>query len=203
MSRALSTPARLGATVVAGVAIASLGAQGIVSYGLNGSVGATLWALASYFTVLTNLLVALTFVAISARWVAAPAPWLAGVTLWIVAVGVVYHLILAQLWAPVGLAWWADQGLHSAVPTLTLLWWLVFAPNAGLKPHHAMAWLGWPLLYTAYALVRGAWSGAYPYPFLDVTALGYGGVSMNGAGLALGFFLGGLALVGSAKALTR
>jgi hypothetical protein len=137
------------------------------------------------------------------RGAAPSSAWLAGLTLWIIIVAIVYHLLLARLWAPAGLAWWADQGLHSAVPVLVTLWWLQFAPKPGLRVGHAALWLAWPLLYTAYALVRGTLTGRYPYPFLDVTTIGYDGVALNGIGLTVAFFLGGLAMVGSAKALTR
>ncbi|GKY86969.1 Pr6Pr family membrane protein [Sinisalibacter aestuarii] len=203
MTRALATPARLAAGLVALTGLAALAAQCAVSHALTGGIGATLWLLAGYFTVLTNVLATLSFFVIAWRGASLGPSWLAGLALWIAIVGVVYHLLLARLWAPEGLAWWADQGLHSAMPLLTLLWWLAFAPKAGLGLRDALLWLIWPLGYTAYALIRGAITGQYPYPFLDVTTLGYGGVALNGAGLALAFFLAGLAVLGLARALTR
>ncbi|WP_085526509.1 Pr6Pr family membrane protein [Maritimibacter sp. HL-12] len=203
MTRVLTPPARYSAGLVALAGLAALATQAVVSFGLTGSLGGAIWALTGYFTVLTNLLVAVTFIAIAVRGAAPSSAWLAGLTLWIIIVAIVYHLLLARLWAPAGLAWWADQGLHSAVPVLVTLWWLQFAPKPGLRVGHAALWLAWPLLYTAYALVRGTLTGRYPYPFLDVTTIGYDGVALNGIGLTVAFFLGGLAMVGSAKALTR
>lgn len=203
MRSALALFARASAALVAVTGLAALTAQFGVSFGLTGSVGGTFWVLAGYFTVLTNVLVTLTFAAIATRGVAAPASWQAGLTLWILIVGVVYHLLLARLWAPEGLAWWADQGLHSAVPGLAALWWLGFAPKRGLTRRDAALWLVWPGLYLVYALVRGWFTGLYPYPFIDVAALGYGGVAVNGAALLVAFFLGGWALVALAKALSR
>jgi hypothetical protein len=203
MAYVRSTLARVSAAFVALIGAAAITAQTLVSFGLTGSFGGALWAVVGYFTVLTNLIVTATFIAISARRAAPSTIWLAAITLWIAIVGVIYHLLLAQLWAPKGLAWWADQGLHSAVPVLTVLWWLLFAPKPGLRASHAALWLTWPLIYVAYALLRGVWTGRYPYPFLDVAALGYGGVALNGMVLTLGFFLGGLATVGIARALTR
>jgi hypothetical protein len=59
------TPAgRLLAILIAVVAIAALGAQGVVSQHLlpNAGTAAVIWVMAAYFTVLTNALVAATFV---------------------------------------------------------------------------------------------------------------------------------------------
>ena len=39
-----------------------------------------------------------------------------------------------------------------------------------------MGWLAYPGVYLVYVLARGAVSGEYPYPFMDVKVLGYGGV---------------------------
>ena len=190
----MTLPARLSAVVIFGVALAALRLQFDVSFALMGarSVAETLWRLAGYFTVLTNLGVALMMVGAATR--APPGPRLAGaLTLAIVMVGVVYHLVLAQLWQPQGLAFWADQGLHTAVPVLTLLWWAVFAPKAGRQalPY----WLIWPALYTGYALIRGAMTGFWPYPFLDADALGWGRITLNVMGLVAAFALGGLAMI--------
>lgn len=203
MTPALEPSARLTATIVALAGAASLTLQCLVTYGLTQNALATVWLLAGFFTVLTNLLVTLTFAAIAWNKRHFGAHWHAGLTLWILIVGVVYHLMLAQLWAPTGLAWWADQGLHTVVPGLALLWFIAFAPKAGLGPRAAALWLAWPLLYLAYALIRGAFTGFYPYPFVDVATLGYGQVALNSAGFLVAFFLGGLVMVLTARALTR
>ena len=47
------------------------------------------------------------------------------------------------------------------------------------------------------ALVRGALIGRYPYPFIDVGALGHRRVLVNSVGLLLGFVLIALILVGA------
>jgi hypothetical protein len=188
---------RVFAALIAITALASLFAQYLVSDTLMGAPGwgAVLWRMAGYFTVLTNALVAVTFVLLLLRPTNVTAAWGAGLTLWISAVGAVYHVLLAGLWQPVGLAWWADQGLHSAVPVLVLIWWLSLADKAALRFHHALLWLLWPASYCAYALIRGGVSGFYPYPFVDVATLGTGQVAINIAALTLAFAAGGLALV--------
>ncbi|GHD98593.1 hypothetical protein U879_12390 [Defluviimonas sp. 20V17] len=189
--------------VIAVLALAALVAQFLVSSDLMGSPGsgAVLWRMAGYFTILTNLLVLITFALAAVDDRRIGAGWSGGLTLWILVVGAVYHAVLAALWQPKGLAWWADQGLHTAVPVLVLLWWLWLADKRGLRPRHATLWLIWPLVYCAYALTRGAFSGFYPYPFLDVARLGPAMVALNVAGLIVAFALGGLALVALARRL--
>ena len=113
---------RLSALVVFVIAVLSLRLQFDASHAAlrSASVAATLWAMAGYFTVLTNLLVASVTGLVAMRW-PVPAGVAFAVTLAIMMVGVIYHLLLAGLTNPVGLGWWADQGLHSAVPVLMLV----------------------------------------------------------------------------------
>lgn len=47
----------------------------------------------------------------------------------------------------------------------------------------------YPGCYFVYALIRGHLLGTYPYPFIDVTALGYGAVLLNALGLLVAFVL--------------
>jgi hypothetical protein len=159
----------------------------------EGDLGATLWHLAGFFTVLTNLLVAVHFMAIAAGW-RVPGARVAGLVLWIGLVGIVYHLLLAHLWSPEGLAWWADQGLHTLVPVLVALWWLAFVPFWSPKWRVLLSWQVWPLAYVVYALLRGALTGFWPYPFLDPGLNGAWGVAANIMGLQLSFVLSGAAL---------
>ncbi len=75
------------------------------------------------------------------------------------------------------------------------LWWLLFAPRAKLRWSAALWWCTYPLAYLAYALVRGATDGKYPYHFIDVAELGWLQTALNAGGIAVGFIIGGLALV--------
>lgn len=199
----LSPAARLTAALLATVAVVAIVVQSTLIPDGPGTIGGTIWVMAGYFTILTNLMVALSAGAMAARGRALSPGWLGGLTLWIAIVGVVYHTMLADLWNPEGLAWWADQGLHSAVPALTFLWWAGFAPKTGLGWRHAALWLSWPLIYVAYALIRAGFTGAYPYPFIDLNVLSLAAFAANVAGLSLGFFLGGMALVGLARLIRR
>ena len=192
---------RISAAIVCLVAAFSLYMQWVVSAGLM--IGSTplavVWRMASYFTVLTNFAVVL--IMASAAYFGKIRSRRAGfITVVMAVVSLGYHTLLAGIWQPAGLAWWADQGLHTAVPVLTTLWWGVYAPKAGLKWPHAFSWLIWPIIYADYALVRGLASGFYPYPFVDVATLGISQVVLNiaalaGVVLAIGFLLIGIARI--------
>ena len=193
---------RIGAAIVALVALVSLAAQWVVSAGLMTEAGpaAVLWRMLGYFTVLGNLatLVLLARAAITARISAQAAT---AITVVMVVVGLGYHILLARLWAHQGLAWWADQGLHTAVPVLVVLWWAAFAPKAGLDGRDAVVWLIWPIGYAAYALLRGLVSGFYPYPFMDAPLLGIYQTLVNIAALGLCFAAVALLLIGVARVM--
>jgi hypothetical protein len=133
----------------------------------------------SYFTNLTNILVVL---ALGSAWLA-PSSRLgrffgrpsvrAAVALYITVVSVVYYLFLRQIWQPEGLRWLADVLLHYVTPVLFVLDWLLFVPKGRLRWSDLPWWMIYPFAYAAYTLVRGAAFGWYPYPFIDVTQLGY------------------------------
>ncbi|MEC7764704.1 MAG: Pr6Pr family membrane protein [Pseudomonadota bacterium] len=197
----MTAPARLSAFVIAIAAAVALWLQVIVSHDLTGSAGATLWVILGYFTILTNLIVFATFARMALTGRMLSPGWLAGVTLWIAIVGVVYHALLASIWEPQGLALRADQGLHTVTPILTLAFWLVFAPKDGLGVMDAVRWLGWPLIYVIYALIRGIFTQTYPYPFIDLNVLTPGQVAVNAVGLTVAFFIGGLVFVGLGRVL--
>ena len=193
---------RIGAAIIAIMAAISLVAQWRVSTALmvGAEPMAVAWRMLGYFTVLCNLaaLIIMLRVVISRKIRARRA---GVITVLMVGTGLGYHVLLAGLWAHQGLAWWADQGLHTAVPVLTVLWWVAFAPKAGLKWYDSIRWLIWPVLYVDYALVRGLSSGFYPYPFLDISVLGIAQIALNVMVLAIAFVALGMLLVAAAKVI--
>ncbi len=182
---------RLLALVLGALALAALRTQFDVMPPAD--LGAKLWRLAGFFTILTNVLVAGHMLAIAQGW-RISASRAAGLVVSIVMVGLVYHAVLARLWSPQGPAWWADQGLHTAVPLATALWWLAFAPK-DVVWRDLPVWLIWPLAYCVYAVTRGLATGFWPYPFLDIDTLGPGLVAVNIAALVLAFAALGAGLV--------
>ncbi len=113
----------------------------------------------------------------------------ATVAVCITMVGLVYATVLAKIWAPEGLFWLCDILLHYAAPVIFVLWWMISGRSGTLRFTDAIKFLPAPILYLTYALVRGEITGTYPYPFLDVSALGSASVAVNCLGVALLFFL--------------
>jgi hypothetical protein len=156
----------------------------------------------SFFTILTNFLVALVFTATVfssgtgwGRFFCRPSVQ-ASAAAYIAIVGIIYRLLLRQLWNPQGMQWVADVILHEVIPVGYVLYWLLFAPRTGLRWKDAIGWLAYPAVYAMYVLARGAVSGLYPYPFMDVNVLGYGGVLAHAAVFLLVFLGMGLLVVG-------
>lgn len=190
------------AAVIAILAFASLGAQ-LVAMRQDfpaDSVFLTVWKLARFFTILTNVLVAITLASVALRGRVILPVWIGGVTLWIAITGVVYHLLLAATDGPkTGLDWWANVGLHTAVPAGMALWWLAFGPRRGLGVSSALIWMLWPLVYVTYALGRGQLDGVYPYFFTNPDRIGWIGVGQWTVILAVAFFVAGLAQIAVAR----
>jgi hypothetical protein len=188
------------AGLTAAVAVLALAGQFAASAELLGHPGAgwVIWNMAGYFTVLTNALVAVTLLSAAAG--ARIADGLSGtIATGMVVTGAVYHSVLSGLWAPVGMAWWADQGLHTAVPVLTLIWWLVAVGKRNLTMQVAGFWLVWPLIYLVYAILRQAMTGFVAYPFLDLAGLGPARVAMNAVLVTALFVAVAGALLGLAR----
>ena len=83
------------------------------------------------------------------------------------------------------------------VPLLAVLGWLIFGPR-GLTSRR-VAWLSllFPACWMAFTLIRGAVIHLYPYPFIDVSVIGYGKAILNAfwfALLLLGLAAGATAL---------
>ncbi|WP_367132368.1 Pr6Pr family membrane protein [Saccharothrix sp. HUAS TT1] len=141
------------------------------------AVGVRFVRLFSYFTIQSNLfvlVVAITLALDPARdgraWRVARLDALLGITI----TGLVFALLLAPLVHPVGPAWWVNLGFHRLAPVLTVLGWLLFGPRPRVdRSTAAWALLGWPVLWIAYTFIHGAITDWYPYPFLDVTELGF------------------------------
>jgi hypothetical protein len=198
----LSLTARVFALPVALAAWAGLAVQLQASIGLTGSAGEALWAMLRYFTVITNLLIALLFSMISLRGRASPFA-AGGATLAILLVGIVFALLLNGLLELSGGALLADFLMHRATPVLAPVWWLAFMPKGGLRRRDPFVWMLYPLAYFAYALVRAAIDGRYPYPFMDAGRIGSLQTGLNALEIAAGFLLAGLLLVWLDRRLAR
>ncbi len=159
------------------------------------------WNFFSYFTVLTNLMIALclSFILLSpststGRFFSKPTT-IAAIALYIFIVGLTYNTILRFIWEPAGLQKWVDEALHVVVPVLFVLFWLLIFTKGTLKWSHPFSWLVYPAVYLVYALLRGEYSGFHAYPFINTAELGYGRVLLNSGGLMLVFIATGLLFV--------
>lgn len=185
---------RAAAALVAIVCWAGLAIQFSATYANQHDVGATLWVLARFFTIVTNLLLAITMTGVAIGRKVSPFI-LGGLTLAILLVGVVYATLLAGLHELKGAALIADILLHKTSPLLMVLWWLIFAPRARLRWNAPVQWALYPLAYFAYAVGRGQIDRRYPYPFMDIGKLGWVQTALNAGGIAMAFILAGFALV--------
>jgi hypothetical protein len=161
----------------------------------------------SYFTVLTNFLVAIVCMASLLRdrsdtFLTRPST-LSAVAVYIFVVGLTYSLLLRSLWSPTGLNAVADISLHDVVPILYTLYWIFFVRKGTLRWSQPLSWLIYPLLYVIYCLVRGAHIGFYPYHFADPILLGYPKALTNTALLLIGFWLLGLLAVAIDRTVGR
>jgi hypothetical protein len=156
----------------------------------------------SYFTVLSNTLVA---TVLTCEWTSRESagrrwflqPWVSsGVAVSIAVVGLAYSLLLRHLWHPEGWQWLADELMHDVMPLLFLGYWWCCVPKGTLRLRHIGLWVIYPLVYFAYALLRGHLLATYPYPFVDVDKLGYPQVFINAGGLLAGFVVIALLLIG-------
>ena len=193
-------------TTAAVLGWAGLGIQLYLIFFARLSVGASLLggvvSFFSYFTVLTNTLVAVVLTcAVTDRESAARRwflqPWVSsGIAVSIAVVGLAYSILLRHLWHPQGWQFIADELLHDVMPLLFLAYWWLCVPKGSLRLKHLPLWLIYPLVYFAYALLRGHLLGAYAYPFIDVALLGYPQVFVNAGGILLGFVLIALLVIG-------
>ncbi|CAI8851661.1 MULTISPECIES: Pr6Pr family membrane protein [Pseudomonas] len=156
----------------------------------------------SYFTVLSNTLVA---TVLTCEWTSRESaarrwflqPWVSsGIAVSIAVVSLAYNLLLRHLWHPEGWQWLADELLHDIMPLLFLGYWWRCVPKGTLRVWHIALWVIYPLLYFAYSLLRGHLLAVYPYPFVDVDKLGYPQVFINAGGLLVGFVVIALLAIG-------
>lgn len=145
----------------------------------------------TFFTVLTNLMMALCYVAAATSW-----SWLdwwnrpfaraltAGS---IVMVSVYYLFFLSGLETLSGMENALNIYMHYLAPWLFVLWWLLTPGHGSLRFTDVPKMLIYPLVYVIVVMIRGALVHEYPYPILNVDKLGYGQVAIGCLGMLAGF----------------
>jgi hypothetical protein len=207
--RSLSRFRRPAALALALLGWAALGLQlrlSLATAVANGkTIPAGLVIFFSYFTILTNILAALcmTVLALAPQLSDRLVRAAAAVTVYISIVGIVYSLLLRNVWSPQGLQKIADVLLHDGLPLLIVLYWLFFLPHRRLRWTSPLAWLAYPLAYLVFTLALAPFTGFYPYPFIDVAHLGYARVLINALVLTIGFLAAAFTLVALDRFLSR
>ena len=143
----------------------------------------------SYFTIQTNILVFVTLL-VGAFMVAAGKASRrfdiirSAVTVYILVVGIGFSMLLSTVEGLVLTAVpWDNVVLHYIIPAAALADFLLDRPRRVVSFRRSLLWLLFPAAYVTYALMRGALTGWYPYPFLDPATSGYGSVVFTVAGL--------------------
>ena len=154
----------------------------------------------SFFTIECNILVTVAsavilFVPLS-KWGSffSRPTTLCALTVYIFIVGLIYNLVLRQVWKPTGFQMVVDELLHVVMPALFLIYWLLWAPKAGLNWNISRS-LIYPAAYAIYTFIRGAITGYYPYPFLDAGKFGTTQVALNTCGMVMVFLFFSLLFV--------
>lgn len=173
------------------------------------SVPETIIRFFSFFTILTNILVAVCF---SVLWIKPKnklelfflsSKTLTAITLYILIVGIVYNLILRFLWSPTGLQKIDDEILHLIIPILVLIYWAKGVQKKNIEYKNILPWLIYPFLYLVYTIISGHFFNFYPYPFIDVMQLGYTKVFTNSFFMVVAFLIVGVLLIWISKILNK
>lgn len=142
----------------------------------------------AFFTIDSNLLVGLATLLLAVRLDRSSTPFavlrLSGLVA-ITVTGIVFHAVLAQTldlksWDAVG-----NELVHTVVPVMAVVGWLLIGPRRIVSARVAWLSLIFPACWLSFTLIRGAIIHWYPYPFIDVTQLGYGRAAVNCVWVAL------------------
>ena len=172
---------------------------GVNADGFAGFVGRVMDIL-SYFTELSNVVVAVVLLTLAFSHIRPTALWrtLRMDTLVMISVtGLVYQIVLAPAVTLRGWEYVSNALLHTIVPVLTVVTFLIWGPRGWLRWTTVFSALVLPIIWLVYTLIRGAIVGAYPYPFINAANLGIGGALFNVLfvvilGVILGFIFLGL-----------
>lgn len=155
----------------------------------------------SYFTVLTNLLIAISLTSVLAMPASGIGRFFANVSVqsslasYIIIVSVIYNFAIRSTWAQPAYEFIYNNILHVLTPVLFVLYWLLFLPKKRLKWSDSIRWLGFPLCYLLYSLIRGKIVNWYPYFFIDLRELSYWEAGRNILVVLMAFLLVGWLLV--------
>ncbi|MFC8800031.1 Pr6Pr family membrane protein [Promicromonospora sp. NPDC057138] len=102
--------------------------------------------------------------------------------------GIVYNIVLRGM-EMTGALLVSDTMLHVLAPLFAVVVWLWLGPRPRVTAQTVWWSVVYPIAWLVYTFVRGAATGWYPYPFLDVNVLGYAGAVTNAAIVAVVFLV--------------
>lgn len=164
----------------------------------------------SFFTIQSNVLAAFLLIAVGIYQIGGGkgksiAYMRGAITLYMVMTGVIYAILLSgneaalQTTIP-----WVNLVLHYLLPIVLFTDWMLFPPKRKVEFQKALWWLVFPIAYLLYSLMRGSYTGWYPYPFINPALHGWGYVFVMGVGIAVfTLILTWLLTLRSAKALPK
>jgi hypothetical protein len=172
-------------------------------YGLHNITGFTATNFFSFFTIQSNIIGAVVFgitgyAALQNHTVERLAYLRGAATLYMTITGIIYVLLLSNADVQTPLPW-VNLTLHYIFPVIIVIDWLFDNPARRIRFKKALVWLVFPLLYAAYSFIRGAATGWYPYPFLNVDILSVTEVLINCIFISICGVLAVGSIVGLAK----
>ena len=134
----------------------------------------------TYFTVDSNLIASILFLVGAARWRSERSPTLdllrGGAVVYMSVTGVVFAVLLSGTNVDTAIPW-VNSVVHELMPIVVVVDWLLDPPQTRLTLKQGALWLGYPLVWIVYELIRGSITGKYHYPFLNPANAGYGAVA--------------------------
>lgn len=121
------------------------------------------------------------------------------ITVYILIVGIVFNLLLRSIADLKGHHLIVSEIFHTVVPVLFFFYWLFFISPEKISFRVILYWLLYPIFYMIYTIFHGFLSSFYPYPFIDVTKLGFKTALVNGLLVLIAFVILSLILVSISK----
>ncbi|WP_343694429.1 Pr6Pr family membrane protein [Flavobacterium sp.] len=117
------------------------------------------------------------------------------VTVYILIVGIVFNLLLRSIVNLEGQHRIVSEIFHSIVPVLFFIYWLFFISPEKISYRIILLWLIYPVIYIIFTLFHGIATNFYPYPFIDVTKLGFKTAIRNGLFVLIAFVILSIILI--------
>lgn len=155
----------------------------------------------TFFTILTNIVVAIVFTAL---WLKPKNNFsfftrfntVSATAVYIFVVGFVYNTVLRFIWDPQGLQRIVDEMLHLIIPIVFIIYWYFSIESNSIQWKSIFKWLIYPMVYLVVILIRGHFADYYPYPFVNVLELGFPKVLLNSFLLTVFFGMVSIVAIG-------